>query len=61
MTLKTPAGNMQYSQKGFQWYDKLITRISFLNEGYGRNPHSLSGHIASRLGVISEEIESEVV
>jgi hypothetical protein len=39
---------MQYSQKGFQWFAKFITRISFLNVGYGRSTQSLSGHIASR-------------
>ena len=41
-------GNMQYSQKGFQWYAKVVSRISFFNVGYGRCTQSLSGHIASR-------------
>lgn len=38
---------MQYSQKGSQWFAKFISRISFINVGYGRSPHSLSGHIAT--------------
>jgi hypothetical protein len=44
---------MQYSQKGFQWFAKVITRISFLNVGYGRSPQSLSGHIATVRGAFT--------
>lgn len=39
---------MQYSQKGSQWFAEGISRISFLNDGYGRSTQSLSGHIAGR-------------
>ena len=39
---------MQYSQKGCQWFAKVVSRINFLNGGYSRSTHSLSGHIASR-------------